>query len=191
LRRWPTAACCSATGCRRRPATRADGNGSRTLVVLDPVGGETLHFGLEAGPPLPPAWLDIDRVVVPSGDIVTIVDTSAGEIVAGPGGVAQLAASADGSRVAVARADGSAVEVRPTAEWLTGAGSAELAIQFGDARPGSLALDRRAERLAVTWERDGAPGQVAIYRRTGSSWAEAERFDLPNGESRGVVSWLP
>jgi hypothetical protein len=173
-------------------AIAADGSGSRTLVVFDPVGGETLQFGLEAGPrALPPVWLDIDRVAVPSGDVVTIVDTSAGELVAGPGGVAQLAASADGSRVAVARADGSAIEVRLTPEWLAGEGSAELAIQFGDAGLGSLALDRRAERLAVTWERDGAPGQVAIYRRAGSSWTEAARFDLPDGEARGVVSWLP
>jgi hypothetical protein len=91
----------------------------------------------------------------------------------------------------VARADGTTIEVRLTPEWLGGEGSPELAVQVGGARLGSLALDRRGERLAVTWERDGAPGQVSIHRRTGSSWTEAERFDLPKGEARGVVSWLP
>jgi hypothetical protein len=164
----------------------------RLLVIVDPIGDAVLTLPLEGGPiPLPPAWLDVDRVVVPSGDVVTIVDTQTGDQVDGPGGVGQLSVSADGSRAAIARADGSGVDVRLTTDWLVGSGEPELTAQSGDARVSALALDRRADRLAVVWSRGTLPGLVTIYRRDGTSWQEAARFDLPGDAERGIAAWLP
>jgi hypothetical protein len=168
-----------------------DLHGRRSLAIVDPIGDATLILPLEPGAlPAPPAWIDDDRVALPSGGATTVVNTQTGERVDGPSDVAQLSVSADGSRSAVARADGT-VEIAVAAEWMAGAGQPEIAIQPGDATVGALALDRRGERLAIVWDRDGEPGLVTIYRRHGTSWIEAERFDLPGDADRGVPGWLP
>jgi len=163
------------------------------LVIVDPIGDATLTIRVELGTvPSPPAWLDIDRVAIPTGDGLTIVDTTTAETTVGPAGVAMLTVAADGTRVAFGRADGSAVDVRLTADWLAGTGSPEASLQAGSARLGGLSLDRRGERLAVIWELGAdRAAQLALYRRGGTAWQESARLDLPGGNTHGIVSWLP
>ena len=163
-----------------------------TLLVIDPLDDATLEFAMDpATMPAPPAWLDDDRIVIPAGEGIAVINTQTREVIPGPADVGLLSVAADGERSAVVRPDRSAIDIRLTASWLAGDTAAEASLD-GDGRVGGLALDRRGQRLAAIWERsDGRPAALTIYEREGTSWREVDSRELPDGAVRGVVSWLP
>jgi hypothetical protein len=174
-------------------ATQFDQAAPLSLVVVDPI-ADTSLIRVLAGRALaaPPAWLDDSRLLVETTADTIVVGVDSGEITAGPAtgaGAALVDVSADGSRVAVGRGDPGSVEIRARDPWLGGGGQPETSIS-GDGTVGAVALDRRADRLAVIWQRGSNPGLVVVYRRD-RGWQESSRLPLPNGSRRGVVTWLP
>lgn len=164
---------------------------SLSLVVVDPLADTSLIRELPGLPlPAPPAWLDDSRILVETRSGTVIVGVDSGELTPGPGvrgGTALVDVSADGSRAAIAP-EGGPVEVRGRDAWLGDGGQPELSLSDGTAV--ALALDRRAERLAVIWQRSPGPGLLIVYRRDGG-WHETMRQPLPNGSQRGALTWLP
>ncbi len=120
-----------------------------------------------------------------------MVGVDSGEIGDGPdtgGSTALIDVSADGSRVAIGGGERGPVEIQTRDAWLNGGGQPEASL--GDGTVGAVALDRRAERLAVIWQQGSNAGIVIVYRRDGG-WHETSRLPLPNGSQRGALAWLP
>ena len=162
-----------------------------SLVIVDPLADATLIRPIPGLPlPAPPAWLDDSRLLVETKAGAIVVDVDSGEITAGPdiGAGALVDVSADGSRAAVGSSEPGPVEIRKRDEWLKGGGQPEASL--GNGTVGAVALDRRAERLAVIWQQSARAGIVIVYRRDGG-WHEASRLPLPNGSERGALAWLP
>jgi hypothetical protein len=174
-------------------ATDFSDDASVAVLVVDPVAGTSLIRPV-AGQPLaaPPAWLDDGRVAVQTRSGVVVVGIDTGDLTAGPdlaAGPALIDVSADGTRVAIERDEHRRVDIRLRDDWLAGEGQPEASFD-GDGTVGALALDRRADRLAVIWQRGSEPGTVVVYRRDGG-WRESARLALPNDSQRGVLTWLP
>jgi hypothetical protein len=174
-------------------ATDFSDDASVAVMVVDPLAGTSLIRPV-AGQPLaaPPAWLDDGRLAVQTRSGVVVVGIDTGDLTAGPdlaAGPALIDVSADGTRVAMERDEHRRVDVRLRDDWLAGEGQPEASFD-GDGTVGALALDRRADRLAVIWQRASEPGTVVVYRRDGG-WRESARLALPNGSQRGALTWLP
>jgi hypothetical protein len=174
-------------------ATDFSEDASVSLLVVDPLADTSLIRPV-AGQPLagPPAWLDDGRVAVQTRGGIVVVGVDTGDLTAGPdlaAGAALIDVSADGTRVAIERDGHRGVEVRSRDDWLAGGGQAEASLD-GEGIVGALALDRRAERLAIIWERASETGTLVVYRREGG-WRESARLALPNNSQRGALTWLP
>ena len=172
-------------------ATNFGEDASLSLVVVDPLADTTLIRPIPGLPlPAPPAWLDDSRLLVETRAGAIVVEVDSGDITAGPdiGAGALVDVSADGSRAAVGRTEPGPVEIRKRDEWLNGGGQPEASL--GNGTVGAVALDRRAERLAVIWQQSSRAGIVIVYRRDGG-WHETSRLPLPNGSERGALAWLP
>ena len=169
------------------------------VLVLDPATGGGLWVDLDAGlGGYPPAWLDAGRLAIPTRDatdrptiVVLAVDSAAVEATV-TGGRA-LAASPDGSTVAVLRADGRTVDLLRPADWLGGAAEPLLGrIQVAEASSiDALALDRTGDRLAVgiVTTDDGVPGVVRVHDGT-DGWAVALERPMAAGAPIGALAFV-
>jgi hypothetical protein len=168
--------------------------GRLTLAVIDPVGDASLLLPVPRRPAIaPPTWIDDERVLLQTTVGLVIVDTATGDVGLGPqaetGEGIGLAAAADGSVVALATEAGS-IEVRDLDAWLVGDTGPPVASIEAQGEIGSVALDRRGERLAVVWQQPDGAGTLTIHRAA-DGWREIERRTLPGESARAVLDWLP
>jgi len=164
------------------------------LVVVDPNLGGAAQFPVGTRTrPVPPAWIDRDRVAVATGTgetpTMTILDTATGFTREGPTGIRLLATSADAGVAATWTGAGS-IGIQPIGAWLSG-GTASNRIDppEGTARPISMALDETGARLAVAWaDADGAPSRVTIHTES-ADWARVATVAISSSRT-AVVAWL-
>ncbi len=186
------------------------------LVVVAVANGSASRITVRRPPDgAPPVWAG-SRIVVLTRERqdrpgVTLVDPTDGAVTDGPGpagpgassgpawggGIAALAASADGATIALAGAVDGPIELRPAEAWLAGRSSAASAVIEPAADPdGSrglawLALSVPGDRLAVVrTDADGAARRVDVYTAA-DGWREARSIALPASAGRAVVAWLP
>jgi hypothetical protein len=166
------------------------------VVVTDPVlsGATEAPLGDRTALPVPPAWIDDDRVVVLAAtdgppDAI-IVDTTSGEVRPGPVGSMLFATSADATTAASWGGPGTPVEVLPTAAWLDGQrGSVRIDAPADGLDPIVLALDRTGDRLAIVWNGgEGAPPRVTVHAGS-REWSTVASIELGNVEA-AAVAWL-
>jgi hypothetical protein len=164
-----------------------------TLVILDPIVGETLLLPLPGEPVVAPlVWLALDRVLVQTDREALVVDIQTGDVGAGPpldapGGTS--VAAAPGSVVAIADPAGGAVDIRRLDLWLAGNSGEPEARVGSESEVGSIALAESGDRLAVVWQQVDGPGSVAVYRSS-DGWGEVTRATLPGESARAAVDWL-
>jgi hypothetical protein len=169
-------------------------DGRLTLAIIDPVGDASLLLPVPRRPAIaPPTWIDDERVLLQTTVGLVIVDTATGDVGLGPqveiGEGIGLAAAADGSVVALATEAG-LIEIRDLDAWLVGDTGPPVASIEAQGEIGSLALDRRGERLVVVWQQPDGAGTLTIHRAA-DAWREVERRTLPGESARAVVDWLP
>ncbi len=173
----------------------AAGDGSR-IVVTDPtlLGATENDLGDRTMLPVPPAWIDDDRVVVLGSSGGTpeslIVDTTSGDIRDGPAGAAIVTTSADASTAAVWRGSDAGVEVLGTAAWLAGE-SAAIGIDAPESglQPAVIALDGTGGRIAVVWsEADGSGPRITVHAAS-REWRRVATIELGD-VSAASVAWL-
>jgi hypothetical protein len=169
------------------------GDGVR-IVVVDPnlAGAAEAPVGTRTRP-VPPAWIDADRVAVATGTAdaptLTLLDTATGQTRDGPSGVRLLATSADARVAAIWTTDGS-MGVLPTDTWLSGGEpSHEITAPDGTVRALSMALDETGARLAIVWaDADGVPSRITVHTEA-HDWARVASIGLPSTQA-AVVAWL-
>ena len=170
-------------------------DGGLRVVVVDPAleGASEAIVAGHTALPVPPAWIDDDRVAVvvagAGGPATVVVDTTSGDASSGPDGVALLATSADASMAAIWRGSGP-VEVLATEDWLDGE-SATIRIDppRGTSRPGVFALDGTGSRIAIVWLDDaGAPLEITVHEAD-RNWASATALDV-GAVGAASVAWL-
>jgi hypothetical protein len=176
------------------------------VLIIDLAAGgagvRPLGLGLEGSPP---AWLDDIHVALPGRDHdeprLTILDTEDGSTLAIPDPIRSLAASADGSTVAIIPADGTDVEVWRAGPWSTArrAGTeppdaARLSVlrpPVGTVRPASLAFDPADGRVAVAWsDVDGTTAVVTVHAPN-EAWAAVSRISIEPTSAVPALAWLP
>jgi hypothetical protein len=168
------------------------------VLIVDPATDGTLWVGLVAGlGGYPPGWLDSARLAVPtrdSGDrpAITVLDVDAGSVGPEIAGARGVAASPDGSTLAVID-DSGAVEVWRPADWLA-QGDGHPLERFEPTGPGSVeavALDRTGDRLAigVADPDGGTPGNVRVLDGT-DGWAVVIDRSM-GGAPIGALGFVP
>lgn len=173
----------------------AAGDGSR-IVVTDPtlLGATENDLGDRTMLAVPPAWIDDDRVVVlASRDGATdtlIVDSTSGDISAGPGGVRIVTTSADAATTASWRGPDTPVEVLETSAWLAGeAAAVRIDPPAGGLQPAVLALDGTGARLGVVWtEADGSRPRITVHAAA-REWGRVASIE-PGDVEAASVAWL-
>lgn len=144
--------------------------------------------------PSPPAWLDGERVVLVGGSTLApvgiIVDTTTGEVAAGPGGDLRLATSADGAIIAATGAPETPVVVRSTGEWLA-EGTATLG-SIAAPRQGavatSLALDADGSRLAIVWQGVDRGPRIDVHDAS-DGWRRVTTLATDANTRAAMVAW--
>jgi hypothetical protein len=170
-------------------------SGGVRVVVTDPaLEGATEAALDETQPrPVPPAWIDDDRIVLVAGsadDAATvIVDTTSGDASAGPRGTAVVATSADALVTAAWAGAGQPVTVLATNDWLDGTtGAIRIDPPESGWTPGALALDGPGRRLAILWV-DGAKAAGVTVHAAARDWGRAATIDVGDVQAASI-SWL-
>ncbi len=172
---------------------------SLVLIDLAGRGSRAIPLGREAQGSAP-AWLAGDRlaaiVLDPSGGpSAVLVDAASAEVRPGRQGVAAIAASSDGSRIATVGADGRSVEIRSGAAW-PGAGPWEdpPVARIGSPAIGiaaAVALDPAGRSLAVVWTDGELVARSVVRYDAAVGWRETSRYPLPEGTLRAAVAFVP
>jgi len=170
------------------------------VLVVDPATDGGLWVPLDTGlGGYPPAWLDASRLGVPTRDsedrpTLTILD-----IDVGTGGLAShagraLAASPDGSTLAVLRPDARTVELWRPAAWLAGAAGAPLGrvVATDAVVVEALALDDTGDNLALgTADPDGTTEGVVAVHDGSDGWSVSLERPIAAGAPIGALGFVP
>lgn len=175
----------------KQVAALCSGMGSQGLVVWEPTTGQSRFIALPSAPTLAPLWLGGDRIAVPSREAggepdgrvaaVYVADLSNGEVrrAAGAGehGIAQMAASPDGTQIVVSGSkfvyDAGKVRMpdgRTAAEWgakSVGGDQGMWMVDVASARSVPLAQQDGACDVAASFSPDG--DTLLFTRMTGVS----------------------
>jgi hypothetical protein len=195
----------------RLPAWSPDGrlgvlfgdSGAATLfgvLVVDPATGGGLWVPLEAGlGGYPPAWIDASRLAVPSRDsqdrpTLTILEIDSGAAELAGRSARALAASPDGSTVAVLLPDSRTIELWRPAAWLgasDGTPLGRVVARDGDVIE-ALALDRLGDRLALgTSGSDGTTGGGVAIHDGSDGWSVSLERPMEAGARIGALGFVP
>jgi hypothetical protein len=165
------------------------------LLLIDP-STESAH-AIELGRsllPSPPAWLDGERVALVAGSTLApvsiIVDTTTGEVAAGPGGDLRLVTSADGAVLAATGAPDAPVVVRSTSDWLAGASATlgSIAAPRTGALATSLALDADGSRLAIVWQGVDRGPRIDVHDAS-DGWRRVTTLATDADTRAAMVAW--
>lgn len=171
-----------------------EGGGVR-VVVVDPAleGASEAALNQTRAQPVPPAWVDDDRVAVvtgpPDAPETVIVDTPSGGTSPGPDGTLILATSADATTTAAWPGPGRPVSVLPTADWLDGeSGAIRIDAPEAGWTPGALALDGPGRRLAILWVDGGTAAGVTVHAGD-RDWSRVATITVGDVQAASIA-WL-
>jgi hypothetical protein len=166
------------------------------IGVTDPGAGLSswipLTTGLGGGPP---AWIGRDRLAIPTRDdrdspTLTTVDVATGAVQSVVAGPRMIAASSDGTKIAILTADWRTIEVWSAAAWAaddTDGREAVIGPDPGPAGIDGLALDPTGRHLAVALStRDLTDAASLRIYGAASAWRAPSDVDL----GAGVVTSL-